>query len=170
MKAAGSCKSKFPTNLLLFTFLGAQSGLFASPCQSLEGSETKPVTKHTKFLRVEREAPAALQSAIYPYQYLCIRVHLQKRINAAGKILPRHPPLLCLLFKSLINLRASLLLPASLQIATLFNFWSEKRTGGKKPLPVLHLFYFITSLLGKWGQLCRLAICLHFLYKTILEL
>lgn len=46
----------------------------------------------------------------------------------------------------------------------------QKRTGGKKPLPVLHLFYFITSLLGKLGQHCSRAICLHFLYKTILEL
>lgn len=64
------------------------------PCQSLEGSEMKPVTKHTKLQQLEREAPAALQSAIYPYQYLCITVHLQKRINAAGKKPPPSPSLL----------------------------------------------------------------------------
>lgn len=114
---------------------------------------------------LERGAVAALQSTIYFYQYVHIRVHLQTRINASGKIYPSTVSLL-----NLINLRASLLPPASLRRATLFNFWSEKRTGGKKPLPVLHLFYFITSLLGKLGQLCSLAICLHFLYKTLLEL
>lgn len=47
--------------------------------------------------------------------------------------------------------------PASLQRGTLFNLYSEKRTRGKKPFPLLHLFYFITSLLGKLGQLCSLA-------------
>lgn len=40
---------------------------------------------------LEREHPAALQSTIYSYQYLCIRVHLQNRINAAGKAPPPTP-------------------------------------------------------------------------------
>lgn len=94
----------------------------------------------------------------------CIPMFIYK--TAQMPLVSPLPPLSRLLKTSVCRF----LYQCPLQRATLFNFWSEERTGGKKPLPVLHLFYFITSLLGKWGQLCRPAICLHFLYKTILEL
>lgn len=79
-------------------------------------------------------------------------VDLPNCSNASGKILTS--PL------SILSISINLwvfLPPASLQRGTLFNLWSEKRTRGKKPLPLLHLFYFITSLLGKLGQLCSPA-------------
>lgn len=49
MKAARSYKSKFATNLLLFRFLEG-TRLVCVPCQSPEGSEIKPVTKHAQLL------------------------------------------------------------------------------------------------------------------------
>lgn len=70
---------------------------------------------------------------IYSHQYLHTRVHLQNSIYASGPL------------SRLLKISACrFLYRRPLQRATL-----NERTGGKKPLPVLHLFYFITSLLGK---------------------
>lgn len=85
-KAAHSYKSKFATNLLLFRFWRGW-WLVCVPCQSLEGSEIKLVTKHAVTV-LEKTILLVLHSSIYSYQYSCIKVHLQNHINASGKIYP----------------------------------------------------------------------------------